>query len=247
MDAALTREAQRSVPWNSYPGFCVCSHNIIELRQSLSRIGLCIEQYGLQRTSILVMIQPGHASCLQTIERFLFHDIATNTLAGLDVSTTTPIGVDLARHSTVTVGSRTSAQSLTASLTGVPYVAVCHSSKDAIDFITHLLDQDHRDRLSQTTARSSLRVQEQQKEEKAYQSSSTYQVKADAWSSWLVIATLTHRGSLVTTQESHRLRMGLGTIQTLSLASSGHLRSSCLLKDSVARSIEAYFETDQPI
>ncbi|KAI7822955.1 hypothetical protein BC939DRAFT_452328 [Gamsiella multidivaricata] len=219
------------------------------LLNEINRILYCIQRYGAHQTAILLMIQPGHASCLQTLESFLLNKIVPDTLTGLNLSTM--VASTIGAPSRQSLHTRPSGLSLDTSALNMPHLAVCHSCADASDILTHLLDQAkaHSSPVNAPLFRSTslLRTQNQQPDARNPFNPESHSLLQDPGLTWLSIPLSTRDGPALTIQDCQRLRTGLSTIQNVALASSSQLQDSCLISNTLAKSIEAFFETDQPI
>ncbi|KAF8931369.1 hypothetical protein BGZ47_011870 [Haplosporangium gracile] len=98
-----------------------------------ARIVKSAEEYGPNRVTILLMIQPGHLSCLQTLENSLLE-----IMSALDPTPTVPAPCWFtSRGATFTA---TSANNLVpVSVWGIPNVIACHSPQDTTDYLSKLL------------------------------------------------------------------------------------------------------------
>ncbi|KAK3809968.1 MAG: hypothetical protein J3Q66DRAFT_61666 [Benniella sp.] len=214
------------------------------LSKTAPRIAQCIKQYGADRTNILILIQPGQASCLQALQYFLLTKVVSSVSTAITaIATQTRLSVATCRNDSSSV-----AMPVANSAEGMPNVVVCRSCKDARDLITFLLDlPKYNVPRTILTPLPMAQAQRQQQDTQTMLGTEEVDNVQNPWSNWFYTATSTITGSILSTQECEQLRRELCTIKTISLATSSQFRGNCQLRDPVAKLLEGFFETDQPL
>lgn len=198
------------------------------LVQQSSRIVKCVQKYGPDRVTILLMVQNGHLSCLQTVEHFLLE-----TMSELDPTPAVPTPRwQTSRGITVTTTSTLTP----VSVWGIPNVIACHSPEDTTDYLSKLLAP------SSSPHSSSAVLPHGQ----APQADHVNDALRPTWLSAALTAT-TSCNPLFSLQDATRLEQGLGTIQNTVLATLAQLQNTCLLTQRTSQAIHDFFNTDQPI
>ncbi|KAF9540062.1 hypothetical protein EC957_004659 [Mortierella hygrophila] len=196
------------------------------LAQQYSRIVKCAQKYGPDRVTILLMVQNGHLSCLQTLEHFL--------LEIMPALEPTPV-IPMPRWQTsrgIRATATTTSTLAPVSVWGIPNVIACHSPEDATDYLSRLL----------APSSSSRTVQPHR------QISQEDHANSISRPTWLSIALATTSDNpLFTLQDATRLEQSLGTVQNIVLATPAQLQSTCLLTQRTSQAIHDFFNTDQPI
>ncbi|KAF9140539.1 hypothetical protein BGX30_006390 [Mortierella sp. GBA39] len=198
------------------------------LAQQSSRIVKCTQKYGPDRVAILLMVQNGHLSCLQTLEHFLLE-----TMSALDPTPAVPTprwqtsrGIRATATTTSTLAP--------VSVWGIPNVIACHSPEDTTDYLSKLLAPS-----SSHSAATVLPHEQISQEDR---------VNTISRPTWLSAALATTSDSpLFTLQDATRLKQSLGTIQNTVLATPAQLQNTCLLTQRTSQAIHDFFNTDQPI
>ncbi|OAQ25489.1 hypothetical protein K457DRAFT_900837 [Linnemannia elongata AG-77] len=196
------------------------------LAQQSSRIVKCAQKYGPDRVTILLMVQSGHLSCLQTLEHFLL-----DTMSAMDPTpaVTTPRWLT---SRSITATATTTSTLAPVSLWGIPNVIACQSPEVTTDYLSKLLVPSH------SSATVLPRGQISQEDHANNISKPT----------WLSAALATSSGNpLYSLQDATRLEQGLGTIQNAVLATPAQLQNTCLLTQQTSKAIYDFFNTDQPI
>ncbi|ORZ26741.1 hypothetical protein BCR41DRAFT_393349 [Lobosporangium transversale] len=207
------------------------------LEKEAHRIEQCILRYGSRYTTILLFIQDGHVSCIQALEVYLLNSVAKGPMLKVTASSS----AILKTASNKTAAEIIAEDGASSFKTDIPGFVVCHSCQDAIEYVNHILD------LAQNMSSSVTPSYVASQQRCIIDTSSQPIRKQDPWSIWLTMAISIQQDSILTPYDGAQLRTQLCNIQNMSLATSLQYRNDCCLNDSVARSIEAFFETDQPI
>ncbi|KAF9148372.1 hypothetical protein BG015_009891 [Linnemannia schmuckeri] len=195
------------------------------LAQESVRIVKSAQEYGLNRVTILLMVQPGHLSCLQTLEHFLLE-----IMSALDSTPTVPAArwfTSLGATSTVAATNNLAP----VPVWGIPNVIACHSPQDTTDYLSKLL----------APPSSSLGALPHEQIAQADRTNNTSRP------TWLSAALTTSGNPLLSAQDATRLEQGLSTIQNAVLATPAQLHNTCLLNQATSKAIHDFFNADQPI
>ncbi|KAG0261188.1 hypothetical protein BGZ95_004282, partial [Linnemannia exigua] len=216
-----------TVPGISTPLAHIClttDHDMDSLlAKESSRIVECAQKYGPSQLTILLMVQPGHLACLQTLELFLL-----KTMSALDRKTAV-----LAPRPPINMGIVNTSYFTPVSVWGIPNVITCHSPQDTSDYL---------DKILTPSLPQSIRTGHYSQESLPTTASAT------ARPTWLSTAlSITGAAPLLSVQDMNRLEQGLCTIQNVVLATPAQLQNTCFFNQPTSNVICDFFNSDQPI
>ncbi|KAG0365094.1 hypothetical protein BGX24_004276 [Mortierella sp. AD032] len=196
------------------------------LTKESSRIVKCAQKYGPSQLTILLMVQPGHLACLQTLELFLL-----NTMSALDRTTAVPTP-----HPLITRGIVNTPTLTPVSVWGIPNVIACHSPQDTTDYLDKILNLP-----------PSQAIRSGQYSQESHSTTTTTTTIATARPTWLSAALSTTGAHHLSVQDTNRLEQGLCTIQNVVLATPTQLQNTCFFNQPTSKVIHDFFNSDQPI
>ncbi|KAF9126417.1 hypothetical protein BGW39_006633 [Mortierella sp. 14UC] len=218
-----------TVPGSSTPvaHICLTSDRDMDtlLAKESSRIVKCAQRYGPNRLTILLMVQPGHLSCLQALELYLLR-----TMSALDRTTAVPASRRFISRNTANTPTFTPI-----SVWAKPNVVAFYSPQDTTDYLDKILAPP----LSPLPRpiRSGQHYSQEQN------STTITTISGPTWLS----AALSTTGTLLSVQDTNRLEQGLGTIQNAVLATPTQLQNTCFFNRPTSKVIHDFFNTDRPI